>query len=134
MSLNASRRRMGRQGRRMGPRACAEAFIRGVSAHLPEGIVTNEQLQAENPDWDMPKIEAKIGIRARHVAASEVTAGDLAYAAACKLLETSGVDRNSIDFLLFCTQSPDYFLPATACILQDRLHLGNHCAALDFNQ
>src|SRR5437879_1758960 len=44
------------------------------------------------------------------------------------------VYRNSIDFLLFCTQSPDYFLPTTACILQNRLHLGTHCAALDFNQ
>ena len=118
----------------MGPRACTEAFIRAVSAHLPEGVVTNEQLQAENPDWDMPKIEAKVGIKVRHVAAPGVTAGDLAYTAACKLLETSGVDRNSIDFLLFCTQSPDYFLPATACILQHRLHLGSHCAALDFNQ
>ena len=120
--------------RGMGLRSRAEAFIKGISVHLPASVVTNEQLQAENPDWDMPRIEAKVGIKVRHVAAPEVTAGDLAYSAACKLLETSGVDRNSIDFLLFCTQSPDYFLPATACILQDRLHLGTHCAALDFNQ
>src|SRR5882724_4137799 len=118
----------------MGLRSRAEAFIKGISAHLPESIVTNEQLQAENPDWEMAKIEAKVGIKARHVAPPDVTAGDLAYSAACKLLETSGVDRNSIDFLLFCTQSPDYFLPTTACILQDRLHLGTHCAAFDFNQ
>jgi 3-oxoacyl-[acyl-carrier-protein] synthase-3 len=101
---------------------------------VPENIVSNEQLQAENPDWDMPRIEAKVGIKARHVAPQNVTAGDLAYAAGCKLLETSGVDRHSIDFLLFCTQSPDYFLPATACVLQNRLHLATDCAALDFNQ
>src|SRR5690348_15066058 len=112
----------------------SEAFIKGISVHLPETIVTNRQLQAENPDWDMAKIEDKIGIKSRHIAPSDVTAGDLAYSAACSLLETSGVDRNSIDFLLFCTQSPDYFLPATACILQHRLRLGTHCAALDFNQ
>src|SRR5882724_789287 len=93
----------------MGLRSRAEAFIKGISAHLPESIVTNEQLQAENPDWEMAKIEAKVGIKARHVAPPDVTAGDLAYSAACKLLETSGVDRNSIDFLLFCTQSPDIF-------------------------
>jgi 3-oxoacyl-[acyl-carrier-protein] synthase III len=111
-----------------------DAFIKAISTHLPENIVTNEQLQGENPDWDMAKIEAKIGIKARHVAEQEVTAGDLAYVAACKVLESSGVDRNSIDFLLFCTQSPDYFLPATACVLQDRLHLGTNCAAFDFNQ
>jgi 3-oxoacyl-[acyl-carrier-protein] synthase-3 len=118
----------------MGPQSRSQAFIRGISAHLPENVVTNDQLQAENPEWDMPRIEAKIGIKVRHVAAPETTAGDLAYSAASKLLETSGVDRYSIDFLLFCTQSPDYFLPATACILQERLHLGTHCAALDFNQ
>jgi 3-oxoacyl-[acyl-carrier-protein] synthase III len=111
-----------------------EAFIKAISAHLPDTIVTNEQLQAENPDWDMAKIEAKVGIKARHVASPEVTAGDLAYSAACKLLQATGVDRHSVDFLLFCTQSPDYFLPTTACILQDRLHLGTNCAALDFNQ
>jgi 3-oxoacyl-[acyl-carrier-protein] synthase-3 len=120
--------------REMGLRSRGEAFIKGISAQLPETIVTNEHLQAENPDWDMPRIEAKVGIKARHVVLPDVTAGDLAYSAGCKLLERSGVDRNSIDFLLFCTQSPDYFLPATACILQHRLHLGSHCAALDFNQ
>ena len=38
------------------------------------------------------------------------------------------------DFLLFCTQSPDYFLPATACTMQARLGLATHCGALDFNQ
>ena len=118
----------------MGQQLRGQAFISGMSVHLPGTIVTNEQLQAENPDWDMAKIEAKVGIKARHVAPPEVTAGDLAYSAACKLLETSGVDRNSIDFLLFCTQSPDYFLPTTACILQHRLRLGTHCAAFDFNQ
>ncbi len=118
----------------MGLQSRGEAFIKGISAYLPETIVTNEQLQAENPDWDMPRIEAKVGIKGRHIALPEVTAGDLAYSAGCKLLETSGADRDSIDFLLFCTQSPDYFLPATACILQHRLHLAYHCAALDFNQ
>ncbi|HEY2545246.1 MAG TPA: ketoacyl-ACP synthase III [Candidatus Acidoferrum sp.] len=118
----------------MGFRPRSEAFIRAISVHLPETVVTNLQLQEENADWDMAKIEAKVGIKARHVAPPEVTAGDLAYFAARSLFESSDVDRNSIDFLLFCTQSPDYFLPATACILQDRLRLGTHCAALDFNQ
>jgi 3-oxoacyl-[acyl-carrier-protein] synthase-3 len=111
-----------------------KAFITAISAYLPETVVTNDHLQTENPDWDMPRIETKVGIKSRHVVLPQVTASDLAYSAACKLLESISMDRNSIDFLLFCTQSPDYFLPATACILQHRLHLGTHCAALDFNQ
>jgi 3-oxoacyl-[acyl-carrier-protein] synthase III len=110
------------------------ASIKAISLYLPEKIVTNEQLQAENPDWDMPKIEAKVGIRSRHIAGREETASDLARIAGDRLLAASGVDRASVDFLLFCTQSPDYFPPASACVLQHRLGLNTSCAALDFNQ
>lgn len=111
-----------------------EAYVAGIAYHLPEGVVTNEELQAENPSWDMSRLEGKVGIRARHIAAPDETAADLGRAAAEKLLDGMGIDRSSIDCLLFCTQSPDYFLPTTACILQDRLGLPTTCAALDFNQ
>jgi 3-oxoacyl-[acyl-carrier-protein] synthase III len=111
-----------------------DAFLKALATHLPDQVVTNEQLQAENPDWDMAKIGAKIGIERRHVAVESETAGDLAYAAACKLLESCGTERQQIDYLLFCTQSPDHFLPTTACILQHRLGLPTTCAAIDFNQ
>ncbi len=110
------------------------AYLKAIACHLPDRILTNEQLQAENPDWDMTKIGAKIGIDCRHIAGETETAGDLAFAAGCKLLESCGTDRKAIDYLLFCTQSPDYFLPATACVLQHRLGLPNSCAAIDFNQ
>jgi 3-oxoacyl-[acyl-carrier-protein] synthase-3 len=59
------------------------------------------------------------------------TALDLAVAASQKLFEY--YDKTLIDFVLFCTQSPDYYLPSTACILQDRLDLGKSTGALDFN-
>lgn len=111
-----------------------EAYIAGIACHLPDGVVTNEELQAENPDWDLARLEKKVRIRQRHIAAPGETASDLGYAAAEKLLDGMGVDRASVDCLLFCTQSPDYFLPTTACILQDRLGLPTTCAALDFNQ
>jgi 3-oxoacyl-[acyl-carrier-protein] synthase-3 len=111
-----------------------EAYIAGIACHLPEGVVSNEELQAENPDWDLARLEKKVGIRQRHIAAPGETASDLGYAAAARLLAGMDVDPASIDALLFCTQSPDYFLPTTACILQDRLGLPTTCAALDFNQ
>jgi 3-oxoacyl-[acyl-carrier-protein] synthase-3 len=56
----------------------------------------------------------------------------MAYRAAERLF-AQGVDRASIDFVLLCTQSGDYFLPSSACILQDRLGLSKKCGALDFN-
>lgn len=111
-----------------------DAYVAGIAYHLPERVVTNADLQLQNPSWDMAKVEAKVGIRSRHVAGPEETASDLGFAAAEKLLDGLGVDRSTVDGLLFCTQSPDYLLPTTACILQDRLGLPTRCAALDFNQ
>jgi 3-oxoacyl-[acyl-carrier-protein] synthase-3 len=111
-----------------------DAYIAGIACHLPDGVVSNEELQAQNPDWDLARLEKKVGIRQRHIAAPDETASDLGYAAAAKLLAGMEIDPATIDVLLFCTQSPDYFLPTTACILQDRLGLPTTCAALDFNQ
>lgn len=109
-------------------------MVRAIAYHLPERVVSNADLQAENPDWDMSRVEAKVGIAARRVAGEGESASDLGFAAASRLLDGAGVDRASIDYLLFCTQSPDYALPTTACILQDRLGLSTSCGAIDFNQ
>jgi 3-oxoacyl-[acyl-carrier-protein] synthase-3 len=97
-------------------------------------MVTNYELQAENPAWDMGRIGQKTGIECRRIAADGETAADLAFAAAERLFANSTVRRDEIDYLLFCTQSPDYVLPASACILQDRLRLSVSCGAIDFNQ
>ena len=78
---------------------------------------------ASFPDWDMELIFEKTGIRARHVAAPDECASDLGVAAARKLFAEHAIDPPSIDFLLFCTQTPDYPLPTTACLMQERLGL-----------
>jgi 3-oxoacyl-[acyl-carrier-protein] synthase-3 len=111
-----------------------DAYLRAIATHLPGTVVTNEQLQEENPDWNVARIAAKTGIHHRHIAGEKETAGDLACVAGQKLLETSGIHPSTIDYLLFCTQSPDYCVPATACVLQHRLGLANNCAAIDMNQ
>jgi 3-oxoacyl-[acyl-carrier-protein] synthase-3 len=109
------------------------AKILGIEYHLPERVETNEDLQRENPDWRMDQLTAKLGIKARHIAAPSETSCDLGYAAAKKLLDRGLAPPESIDYLIFCTQSPDYFLPTGACLLQQRLGLGKHVAAFDFN-
>ena len=85
------------------------------------------------PKWDMDLIYAKTGIRQRHIAAPDECASDLGVAAAEKLFAEHKIDRSTIDFLLFCTQTPDYPLPTTACLIQDRLGLPTSVGALDFN-
>ncbi len=104
-----------------------------IAVHLPEKIEGNELLQAENPGWDMDLIASKTGIRSRHIAAPDQCSSDLGFLAAKKLLDENSIDRESIDFLLFCTQTPDYALPTTACLLQHRLGLRTNTGALDFN-
>lgn len=105
--------------------------IAAIEYHFPEEELTNENLGALFPDYDFSKFEEKVGIRTRYIAAEGETALDLAQHACEKLLKR--FDRHSIDFLLFCTQSPDYIMPTTACILQDRLGLATSVGALDIS-
>ncbi len=109
------------------------ASIGPIAVYLPEKVEDNAQLAAEFPKWNMDLIYKKTGIRVRHVAAADQCASDLGVAAAEKLFAQHQIDRRSIDFLLFCTQTPDYPLPTTACLIQDRLGLPTSIGALDFN-
>jgi 3-oxoacyl-[acyl-carrier-protein] synthase-3 len=109
------------------------AAVGPIAVHLPERVETNAQLKAEFPGWDMDLIYEKTGIGARHIAAPGECASDLADAAARKLFAQHNIDPKSIDFVLLCTQTPDYPLPTTACLLQSRLGLKTSVGALDFN-
>ena len=103
-----------------------------IAYELPARVVTNDELAALYDGWTPEKILSKTGIASRHVAAADETAGDLAVRAAEKLF-ASGVRRDAVDFILFCSQSPDYKLPSTACLIQDRLHLPKGVGALDYD-
>ena len=109
------------------------AYIKAISYYLPERVVTNEELVKAFPEWSVEKVAQKVGVNSRHLAASDETAGDMAEKAARKLFEEYHIQPESIDFLLLCTQSPDYFLPSTACILQDRLGISTSAGAFDYN-
>jgi 3-oxoacyl-[acyl-carrier-protein] synthase-3 len=110
-----------------------QAHILGISSQLPEKVETNEDLARQHPQWDLPKIAEKTGILARHIAASDETACDLACQAAQKLLARNLVPAGEIDYLLVSTQTPDYILPSNACLLQRRLKLSLNVGALDIS-
>lgn len=109
------------------------AYINAISYYLPEKIVTNEELLKEFPEWSVDKVAQKVGVNSRHVAQEGETAGDMAEKAALQLFKEYSIDPKSIDFIMLCTQSPDYFLPSTACILQDRLGIPTSAGAFDYN-
>ncbi len=107
--------------------------IRHISYSLPDKILTNADLASLYPGWTEAKILEKTGISQRHVVTDTETAGDLAERAAIKLFDEHQIDPQTIDFILLATQSPDYFLPTTACMLQHRLGIATTAGALDFN-
>lgn len=109
------------------------AFIKAIAYYLPKQIVTNEELIKDFPEWTVEKVAGKVGVSERHIAAMDETAGDMAVKAAEKLFEENNIGRNTIDFVLLCTQSSDYFLPSTACLIQDKLGIPTACGAFDFN-
>lgn len=109
------------------------AKIKALAYYLPERIVTNEELVKEFPEWSVDKVAQKVGVDSRHLAAENETAGDMAEKAARKLFEEYNIDPKEIDFLLLCTQSPDYFLPSTSCILQHRLGIPTSAGAFDYD-
>ena len=109
------------------------AAIAGIAYHLPDRILTNEELSAVFPEWPAAQIEAKLGISERRIADADETSSDLAVRAAEKLIKSSWIERSSIDYVIFCTQTPDYLLPSSACLIQHRLGLGKALGAFDFN-
>lgn len=110
-----------------------KAYIKGISYYLPERILTNEELIKDFPEWSVEKVATKLGVIQRHVSAKDELSSDLAIKAASKLFNEYKVLPGEIDYILFCTQSPDYFLPTSACIIQHKLGIPTSAGALDFN-
>jgi 3-oxoacyl-[acyl-carrier-protein] synthase-3 len=111
--------------------------IIGTGSYLPQQRVTNDELAAQlaekgietSDEW----IVTRSGISARHYAAADENASDLAVHAARKALEAAGLQPEQIDMIVVATSTPDYFgsFPSTACIVQNKLGMRNNSAAFD---
>lgn len=110
------------------------ASIKGISYYLPELKLSNHDLSIKFPEWSVNKVTDKIGIECRHIAAEDETSVDLAIKASIKLFTEFEIDKSSIDYLILCTQSPDYFLPTSACLVHETLGLSKNAGAIDINQ
>ena len=110
-----------------------KAYIKSIAYYLPQNVVTNGDIVKDFPEWSIEKIASKVGVKQRHIASASETATDLAVYAAEALFVRGEVNKENIDFVLLCTQSPDYILPTSACIVQNRLGLRTTIGALDFN-
>jgi 3-oxoacyl-[acyl-carrier-protein] synthase III len=108
-----------------------QPYIHSIQYFFPEYELSNEMLSNQFRDWSPSKIENKTGIQKRYITSSSQCASDLAVEAAAKILTT--FEKSEIDYLIFCSESPDYILPPTACLIQDRLGLDTNIGAIDIN-
>jgi len=105
--------------------------IKGVEFVFPKKSYSNDEIRIEHPDYDIGKFQSKVGISTRYRTDKNETGLDLAEIACNALLDR--YPDSKIDYILYCTSSPDYVLPTTACILQDRLKWSKNIGALYFN-
>jgi 3-oxoacyl-[acyl-carrier-protein] synthase III len=110
-----------------------KAYINGISYYLPKKVLTNNELSVLYPEWSVNKISKKTGIESRHISDENEYASDMAVSALNNLINDYEIDKSLIDYLIVCTQSPDYALPTTACIVQNVSKLPKTCGAVDIN-
>ncbi|MCW3086367.1 MAG: hypothetical protein JWP12_3733 [Bacteroidetes bacterium] len=111
-----------------------KASIKAISYYLPPDTYTNVDYFNDFPELVNNTNIARLGISERHIVAPHTTASDLAVQSAIKLFEEHNIDKNDIDFIIFCSQEFDYYTPATACIIQEKLGIPQQAGAIDINQ
>lgn len=111
-----------------------QAKIQFVERCLPDAILSNDDLCKFAPSWTAEKILQKTGIAFRHISAEGETSVDLGIRAAQRLFDQHPDVKERVDYLIFCTQTPDYFLPTSACLIQEALGLEKNIGAIDINQ
>lgn len=107
--------------------------IKAMAAAVPHRVINNYEYTEFFPKEQVKEVVDKIGVYERRFADKDTCSSDLCFAAAEKLFADNNIDRSEIDLLIFISQTPDYRMPATSIILQDRLGLPQSCIAFDIN-
>ncbi len=107
--------------------------ITALSGAVPRTVIDNYKYTQYFPEDQVREVVDKVGIYERRFADEKTCSSDLCFAAAEKLIADNGIDRNEIDLLIFISQTPDYRMPATSVLLQERLGLPNSTIAFDIN-
>lgn len=110
-----------------------DAYIKALTYYTPSTVIDNVALLVDLPGMDVETVAKAVGVSSRAIAGDGETAADLAEKAALKMFQEYEISPKDIDFVIFCTQGPDYFLPSSACLLQDRLGIPTSAGAFDFD-
>ena len=107
--------------------------ITAMAACVPKTIINNYEYTDFFPQDQVREVVDKIGVYERRFADENTCSSDLCCSAAERLITDNDIDREEIDLLVFISQTPDYRMPATSILLQDRLELSHSCIAFDIN-
>ncbi len=107
--------------------------IKSIATCLPEGILEMSSLKERFGEKEVEDTIKGSGIERLHVAAEHETTADLCQRAAELFLNAENIDKSTIDGVVFVSQTPDYFNPATSCVLQGKLGLPNDCVCFDIS-
>ncbi|NLK64048.1 MAG: ketoacyl-ACP synthase III [Tissierellia bacterium] len=107
--------------------------IKGIACVVPDNLVLSEAFYDNFEKDSVDKFVSMTGVKSRFIANKNQTASDLCYLSAKKLMDSLSWTQESVDAILFVSQTPDYRLPATACVLHNRLGLNDNCLAFDIN-
>jgi 3-oxoacyl-[acyl-carrier-protein] synthase-3 len=105
--------------------------IAGIATAIPSRIFDNSRDAAGFSKEEVRKVVAMAGVKQRHVSDGSICSSDLCLRAAEDVLRDLGWEKDSIDGLILVTQTPDYFLPSTSCLIHRDLGLSPHCASFD---
>ncbi len=107
--------------------------IKGFSACVPKTIEENIDSPIFKSPAEAEKFISSTGVERRRIASNDTTTSDLCIIAAERLIENLQWEKSEIDCIIFVTQTPDYILPATSCVIQNKLQLSEECYALDIS-
>ena len=108
--------------------------ITAMAAGVPKNIIDNYHYDLDIwPEAEVKKVVDKVGVTERRFADNNTCASDLCFAAAEKLIYDNCIDKSEIDLLVFLSQTPDYRMPATSILLQNRLGLSMSTMAFDIS-
>ena len=105
--------------------------VAGISSCTPSKIYNNRKDSSQFAKIDVEKVVSLAGVVERHICDDSICSSDLCYKSAEDIIEKLGWNKDTIDGLIFITQTPDYFLPSTSCVLHGRLGLSENCATFD---
>lgn len=106
--------------------------LRGIAACVPSMVEENSDL-IHMQAYDIDKLVSTTGIERRHIISAGTCTSDLCLKAAERLIGELNWEKKEIEALIFVSQTPDYILPATSCLLQDKLGLSTECITLDIS-